>query len=483
MTYRPNDLTLDVALDNMHELRSPTSSTCTYDVMSVSTEEDMHMAQWREDAPCLRRVGKRLQRALGSNAVQRVLSACLLAPLVTVFLWFSPAFATATICSFVVSACAYEYSWMVHRIQFRFLALTECPSNAVPGGSMEYFNDFFSKNGDTKDIEQGEEAHQEEPDNEIRHAMNLQDCVITPIANRYFAGAQRFTVVLLAIPVAVAISAVFQALLLLMPPSFRESDFYTFRWLYSLTTDFVCALFALHTPNRRSAFVVLVEKAVFSFITVHSGMCPINELSCGNILSATDICAIGMLIVIIFHISLRKQALHTFVYLFLDLLGFIYLIGTMSVFIGFIDDSRRGLYRKLLITLLYVVWASDTGAYVAGKVLTRVGYTKYHAIAPHVSKNKDYEGTAVAVLWGIGTIFLVSEVIGVSAISIEKSVIAALAVVVGRMGDLFESLIKRAAGIKHSGSLIPGHGGVLDRIDALLFASLVFSRYYTVLIT
>ena len=125
--------------------------------------------------------------------------------------------------------------------------------------------------------------------------------------------------------------------------------------------------------------------------------------------------------------------------------------------------------NRWLLTALALVWAADSGAYFAGRHFGR------HKLAPHVSPNKTVEGlvgglvTAVAValplgLWaGVGTAQLPALLAVV--------LVATLASVVG---DLTESLMKRQAGVKDSGNLIPGHGGMLDRIDAILAALPVF---------
>eukprot|EP00644_Phytophthora_capsici_P017275 jgi/Phyca11/509697/fgenesh2_kg.PHYCAscaffold_48_\ len=160
------------------------------------------------------------------------------------------------------------------------------------------------------------------------------------------------------------------------------------------------------------------------------------------------------------------------------MLGYLYIIGSLSVIVAFVDDERLESYRKLLIALLYVVWASDTGAYLTGKLLERIHYRYYNPLASHLSKNKDYEGTMGAIIFGITAMFISSDMLNVPGSPVAQVGFTVLAVVVGRLGDLFESLLKRAAGVKDSGKLIPGHGGVLDRIDALMFASLVFARYY-----
>jgi len=130
----------------------------------------------------------------------------------------------------------------------------------------------------------------------------------------------------------------------------------------------------------------------------------------------------------------------------------------------------RSIHPSLLIALLGTVWVSDTAAYFAGR---RFGRRK---LAPSISPGKTWEGVAGA-LAAVGIYALVWAGLGAPghtsawpaamrvAVTWILPVLLGLAVV-GMIGDLFESLIKRQAGVKDSGTLLPGHGGILDRIDA-----------------
>ena len=128
-----------------------------------------------------------------------------------------------------------------------------------------------------------------------------------------------------------------------------------------------------------------------------------------------------------------------------------------------------------LLLVLVLVWAADSGAYFVGR---RFGGRWFggRKLAPRISPNKSLEGllggvalaavvaVAGALLLGAPTIKL-AEVIAVAMVTVLFSV----------AGDLFESLLKRHAGVKDSGTLIPGHGGILDRVDSLLAALPVFA--------
>ena len=130
----------------------------------------------------------------------------------------------------------------------------------------------------------------------------------------------------------------------------------------------------------------------------------------------------------------------------------------------------RSIHPSLLIAVLGTVWVSDTAAYFAGR---RFGRRK---LAPSISPGKTWEGVAGA-LAAVGIYALVWAGLGAPghtsawpaamrvAVTWILPVLLGLAVV-GMIGDLFESLIKRQAGVKDSGTLLPGHGGILDRIDA-----------------
>ncbi|KAJ0392625.1 hypothetical protein ATCC90586_010877 [Pythium insidiosum] len=411
-----------------------------------------------------------LAQLLRRNAVQRVLSAAVLGPLVVAFIWFAPTLATATVCSVVLSACAYEFSWISHRIRTRVLALSPDPSSSDQS--------FLASSPELEELCK--------PEEEAQVPMTARGCAISALALRLGWSTRRTAIVML-VPSSLAVSAIFHVLLLTLDDErFHTTKLFQFRWIYATVTDTAAVAFALHSPDWPSAAALLLQKVVFSLITVSSSMCPMTELSCGPGVSATDLCAMGLLALIVFHVARRQTVLRTLVRLLLDLVGFLYLIGTMSVFVGFLDDARQRLYRQLLLLLLACVWAADTGAYVMGHALTAARYSRFHAVAPHVSPRKDYEGTAAAVVCGVVSVALVAALledteprVGV----VGRSAIAALGVVIGRVGDLFESLLKRAAGVKHSGALIPGHGGMLDRVDALLFAGLVFGRYNALLLS
>jgi phosphatidate cytidylyltransferase len=127
--------------------------------------------------------------------------------------------------------------------------------------------------------------------------------------------------------------------------------------------------------------------------------------------------------------------------------------------------------RRLILLLLVIIWAGDTCAYYGGRALGR------HLLAPKVSPKKTVEG-AIAGLLGsviVGTIggawFLEQPFLNLAGIS-------AVTAIAGQLGDLAESVLKRSAGVKDSSSVLPGHGGILDRLDSLFFAAPVFYWFF-----
>jgi phosphatidate cytidylyltransferase len=119
--------------------------------------------------------------------------------------------------------------------------------------------------------------------------------------------------------------------------------------------------------------------------------------------------------------------------------------------------------------LLFAVslnWVGDTAAYLVGRRFGR------HRLAPAASPNKSWEGSVASVLASVGYAALYFRWVyphcGVPYLAVLG--IAAVANMAGQMGDLAESALKRGAGLKDSGTLLPGHGGWLDRVDSTLFA-------------
>jgi phosphatidate cytidylyltransferase len=127
----------------------------------------------------------------------------------------------------------------------------------------------------------------------------------------------------------------------------------------------------------------------------------------------------------------------------------------------------------LLLFAMVIIWVGDTAAYFVGR-----SFGKYK-LAPHLSPNKTWEGTVASFL---GSLIVAVVFARFMTVPLPHMLgMAAVGNVAGQVGDLLESAYKRSAGIKDSGSLLPGHGGVLDRIDALILAIPVV-WYYWILI-
>jgi len=157
------------------------------------------------------------------------------------------------------------------------------------------------------------------------------------------------------------------------------------------------------------------------------------------------------------------------------MLGAVLLGGTLAcgmflrylpaVGVGGLDGGWRGL--ALVGFPLILTWVSDSGAYFGGRSLGR------HKLIPAVSPAKTVEGGVAGVLVSIaaGALFgwLFSTRLGLGLSVFEGALGGVLISAVAQVGDLAESLLKREAGVKDSGTFFPGHGGVLDRVDSLLF--------------
>jgi phosphatidate cytidylyltransferase len=126
----------------------------------------------------------------------------------------------------------------------------------------------------------------------------------------------------------------------------------------------------------------------------------------------------------------------------------------------------------LVFLLFLVVWASDMAAYYVGRGLGR------HALAPSLSPKKTVEGAVGGLLGALLACFAARFWFMRRLEPLDCVVLGASLGAVGMVGDLVESMLKRGAGVKDSASLVPGHGGLLDRVDSLLYSAPVLYYYY-----
>lgn len=163
----------------------------------------------------------------------------------------------------------------------------------------------------------------------------------------------------------------------------------------------------------------------------------------------------------------------------LDTLGVIYIGSTLPFVLQLrLLDISQG-WAWVVLSML-VTFGGDTGGYFVGRALGGKIF-KGRKLAPQLSPNKTWEGYVGGLLLGTAGAYTAQQCFTIchDLTTLDCLILGIVGVTLGVLGDLFESMLKRSAQVKDSGHLIPGHGGVLDRIDALLFVSPFVYIYIT----
>ncbi|MCW5517725.1 phosphatidate cytidylyltransferase [Muriicola sp. Z0-33] len=142
----------------------------------------------------------------------------------------------------------------------------------------------------------------------------------------------------------------------------------------------------------------------------------------------------------------------------------LFYIGGGCIFLTMIPYKDNAFAKYLIMGIFILIWVNDSFAYLVGK---SIGRTK---LFPAVSPKKTWEGTIGGLIFTLGAAFVMALYEPIVNPK-QWMILAAVIVITGSLGDLIESKLKRAAGVKDSGAILPGHGGMLDRLDSLVFAA------------
>ena len=173
------------------------------------------------------------------------------------------------------------------------------------------------------------------------------------------------------------------------------------------------------------------------------------------------------LFAIVFIIELFRKKTHPFQNIAITLTGIIYLtlpIMLMAkIAFGFTPQDGVAYHGEVIMGCILLVWASDTGAYMIGSKIGK------HRLFERISPKKSWEGFFGGLLVALFAAWVISVWFPDLNLT-EWMIVSVIIVVTGTLGDLVESMLKRSIDVKDSGKFLPGHGGILDRFDALLIA-------------
>lgn len=228
-------------------------------------------------------------------------------------------------------------------------------------------------------------------------------------------------------------------------------------WLFGALIMVVTAIglfeyYAMSLPESR-----MLER----YLAIGAGTCLLPVFAFGGTGFVLGGCTLIFLVFATLFLFRFKEISTVVTHLALVCFGYLYLSLLLSHMV-LLRDLPYG--RQWVFLVLLIVMASDSAAYFTGMNFGR------RKLYPAISPNKSIEGAIGGLVGGLAGAFLAKALFFPELSIFDALVTGLFAGVLGQIGDLFESMLKRAFGVKDSGTIIPGHGGILDRLDSLLFA-------------
>ncbi len=199
-----------------------------------------------------------------------------------------------------------------------------------------------------------------------------------------------------------------------------------------------------------------------------------NFLYAAKLFSAEILLLNLLILVVIPIVELYKSSTKPFENIGILYIELLYLALPFSLlnYVVFMQNAEYSPY--VLLAFVFMIWASDTGAYLVGSQIGRTPLFKKH------SPKKTVEGSLGGLLLTFLVAYLFFKYLGILSLT-DWLVIAGIVVVFGTLGDLIESMLKRSLNVKDSGTILPGHGGILDRFDSIILAAPVVFIYLQII--
>jgi phosphatidate cytidylyltransferase len=213
------------------------------------------------------------------------------------------------------------------------------------------------------------------------------------------------------------------------------------------------------------------SKGIERVVGIGLGLVLSVVVSYGNTTVVSPFLVLLLLLLAILFLGVTQNLSSTISHMGMMLFGILY-IGFLLSHICLIRNMTDG--KKWVLFLIITVWSGDIFAFLSGSLFGR------HKLYPKISPNKTYEGLVGAIIGSI-VVAMAFALLFIPKLEIGFCVLLAIGLgVLGQLGDFTESMLKRSAQVKDSGSLIPGHGGMLDRLDSFLFSApfLYYSLLY-----
>jgi phosphatidate cytidylyltransferase len=223
---------------------------------------------------------------------------------------------------------------------------------------------------------------------------------------------------------------------------------------------------------RLSENMNLKAQTTLGIITSLS-MYAIVGLQTQHLLANKWLCVLLPLVFVIFIAELYRKHQYPFANIAITLLGIMYVAVPFTLLQLIVMPNQLTFAPTNLLGFFFILWANDSGAYFVGR---KLGKTK---LFERISPNKTWEGTVGGTLLAL-IVAAIQANYFTDLSTTNWLVIAVIITITGSLGDLVESLLKRSINVKDSGTILPGHGGILDRFDGLLI-SLPFVYSYLVL--